>query len=88
MEDTHYHFWTITIELVSHSHQLRLSLVLLWIAAKNIFVTTHKWWWVSSVRWNSHKKTPEMNELETDYKILKILAHNFEKQKRFSILKI
>ena len=29
-----------------------------------------------------------MNELETDYKILKILAHNFEKQKSFSILKI
>ena len=30
---------------------------------------------------NSHKKTPEMNELEMDNKILKIWAHNFEKQK-------
>ena len=66
-------------ELVSPSHQLPLP--------RTLFQIGHKWWWVSSMRWNSHKKTPEINELETDYKILKILAHNFEKRKSFSILK-
>ena len=28
-----------------------------------------------------HKKTPEMSELEADKYVVKILAHNFEKQK-------
>ena len=30
-------------------------------------------------RWSRMQKTPEMNELETDKKILKFLAHNFFK---------
>ena len=31
-----------------------------------------KWWWVSSPETQFTQKTPEMNELETDKKILKI----------------
>ena len=33
------------------------------------------------LRWDRRQKTPEMNELETNKKTLKIWAHHFEKQK-------
>ena len=33
-------------------------------------------------------KDPEMNELEPDKKFLEIWAHNFEKQKSYSLLKL
>ena len=38
--------------------------------------------------WSRSQKTPEMNELETNNIFLKIWAHNFEKQKSYSIWKI
>ena len=37
---------------------------------------------------DSQEKTPEMNELEPGLKSLKIWAHNFEKQKSYSLLKL
>ena len=41
-----------------------------------------KWRWIPPPEMSPDtKKTPEMNELETDKIALKIWAHNFEKQK-------
>ena len=40
-----------------------------------------KWGWVSTPEMSSDKKDPEMNELGSDKKTLKIWAHNVEKHK-------
>ena len=44
--------------------------------------------WYPHPEMDSQEKTPEMNELEPGLKSLKIWAHNFEKQKSYSLLKL
>ena len=48
-----------------------------------IYCVGQNWEWVPSSEATFEEKTPEMNELETCKKILKIWAHNFEKQKSY-----
>ena len=45
-----------------------------------------KWWWVPPPEMSPntlHKKSPEMNELETDNNFLKISDHKFENKKSY-----